>query len=90
MASKNSKTAPKSARKPLAKARGPVPKEQREARALRVIRKHPATPAEVAQALHLEGSWAPQMAVAALEKLVRSGAAKKRQTKDGDTVYEAA
>ncbi|MGD9749432.1 MAG: hypothetical protein AB7W59_00390 [Acidimicrobiia bacterium] len=69
---------------------GPVPVEQRPERALEVIRKHSATPAEVAEALHLEGSWAPQQAVAALERLVRSGEAKKRSTKDGQTVYMAA
>lgn len=75
---------------PKATNGGPTPIEQREARALRVIKKHSATPAEVAQALHLEGSWAPQQAVAALEVLVREGKATKRHTKEGATVYMAA
>jgi hypothetical protein len=53
----------------------PVPKADRAGRALQVIQKHSATPSEVATALHLEGSWAPQQAVSALEQLVRSGQA---------------
>jgi hypothetical protein len=61
-----------------------APVGARTKNAERYLKRHPnASSHEVAKALRLTGSWAPQQAVAALEKLVREGVAKKAKTPEG-------